>query len=105
MNIPNKVKIGWKHYDVEQKEIDSSLVSDYTELFGQVFFGEQKIFINQSYDAGQRECTLLHESIHAMDDMCGIGLQEDQVKMLGHAMYAFIRDNPGVFDSGGDALD
>ncbi|MGL4284566.1 hypothetical protein [Eubacterium aggregans] len=56
MNIPNKVKIGWKQYDVEQKEIDSSLVSDYTELFGQVFFGEQKIFINQSYDDGQREC-------------------------------------------------
>lgn len=37
--------------------------------------------------------TVLHESIHAIDDSFGLGLSESKTRILETALYALIRDN------------
>ena len=38
--------------------------------------------------------TLFHESLHAVSDMHGLGLNENQVRTLEVAVAAALRDNP-----------
>lgn len=40
---------------------------------------------------------MLHEIVHALDEMYNIELEEKQVEKLGNALYMLQRDNPGLF--------
>ena len=54
--------------------------------------------------------TLLHESLHFMDDILGIGLNEHQVRAFEFGLVEALRENPGLWYSlrylveGGDEL-
>lgn len=39
----------------------------------------------------------MHETIHAIDEMFQIGLEEKQVEQFGVGIYNLIRDNPEMF--------
>ena len=41
----------------------------------------------------------MHETIHVIDEMFQIGLEEKQVEQLGVGIYNLIRDNPEMFIS------
>lgn len=47
----------------------------------------------ESHTEPQQSTTFLHESIHAIDMMLHIGLDEDQTHLLSVGFLAFIRDN------------
>lgn len=94
MIIPEQVKILYKYYNVRKTE---NLHDGEDDLYGIIEHGEQTIDIDPQYSWNQQKCTLIHEVIHGLDDLYGIGLKEKQVERLGIALYQFIEDNPHIF--------
>ncbi len=68
------------------------------DLYGQIHYLPEKIFLNADASEEQKKATLLHELIHALDEMYGIGLKEKQVEKLGNALYMLQKDNPELFE-------
>ena len=88
--IPDRVKVGWKNYDVVI--IDSRLNSG-PELYGQIDHDAQVITLRGSSTHDQLCATLLHEVLHAVSDMYGLGLEEKLVEDLTNALYTVYKDN------------
>ena len=94
MNIPEKVKILYKEYTVEEQE---NLHDGGKELYGQIHYLSEKIMLNTNSSDKQKEATFLHEIIHGLDEMYCIGLKEKQGEKLGTALYILLQDNPKMF--------
>lgn len=94
MQIPEKVKILYKEYTVEEIE---NLHDGGVDLYGQIHYLTEKILLNVNSSDEQKKATLIHEVIHGLDEMYGIGLKEKQVEKLGNALYMLLRDNPKMF--------
>ena len=94
MKIPQKIKVLYKEYTVEEI---INLHDGVGDLYGQIHYLPEKILLNTDASEEQKKATLLHELVHAMDEMYGIGLKEKQVDKLGNALYMLQKDNPGLF--------
>lgn len=94
MNIPESVNILYKKYDIEMVD---NLHDEKGDLYGQIRYLPEKIYLNSAAKEQQMKATLIHEVIHAMDEMYNIGLKEKQVEKLGNAFYMLIEDNPELF--------
>lgn len=92
--IPGSVKILYKKYGIEMVD---NLHDKGNELYGQIEYLPQKIYLNSKSSEEQRKATLIHEIIHGLDEMYNIGLKEKQVEKLGNAVYMLVRDNPEMF--------
>lgn len=97
MNIPNKVRILYKEYSVEEQE---NLHNSEADLYGEIRYEPEEIILSKQSSDEQKKATLIHEIIHGLDDMYRIGLKEKQVEVLGNAVYMLIRDNPEMFGGG-----
>lgn len=97
MNIPEKVKILFKTYDVQQEKNLHDMEGD---LYGQIHYLPERIILNEDSTEEQKKATLIHELIHGLDEAYIIGLKEKQVEKLGNALYMLIRDNPEMFKEG-----
>jgi hypothetical protein len=95
MKIPGKIKVLYKEYTVEETV---NLHDNGGDLYGQIHYLPEKIFLNVDAREEQKKSTLLHELIHAMDEIYSIGLKEKQVKKLGNAFYMLQKDNPELFE-------
>lgn len=93
-----KVKIGWKYYEIINKEMDSDLIKDGQECFGRIDFDKQVIYLNSAYSKEQREATLIHEILHGIDNLYQIDLSEKQVALLADGLYTVIKDNGGLIN-------
>lgn len=98
--ITEKIKILYKEYSVEYQE---NLHDGAGELYGQIHYLPEKILLNPAASDEQQEATLIHEVLHGIDELYGIGLKEKQVEKLGNALYMLIKDNPKMFE-GSDAI-
>lgn len=94
MRIPEKVKVLYKEYGISEQV---NLHDEKGELFGQIHYLLQEIVLNADATEEQKKATLVHEIVHALDEMYGIGLKEKQVEKLGNAVYMLQKDNPGLF--------
>jgi hypothetical protein len=94
LNIPETVKVGYKDYQVVKVE---NLDDGTNLLYGQVLHPYEIIKLANKYSDNQMKCTLIHELVHAVDDLLGIDLKEEQVVKLGNGLYQVIKDNPGMF--------
>lgn len=94
MQLPKKINILYKEYEVDMQE---NLHDGGEELYGQIHYLLEKIFLNPASSEEQQKATLIHEVIHGLDDMYNIGLKEKQVEKLGNAIYVFVKDNPEMF--------
>ena len=90
----NKLKIGWKIYDVVEKEPNGDLIMGGDLCYGKIQHDERKIFINSSYDAAQKITTLIHEAIHGIEDLMNLELEEKQVSAMANGIATLIADNP-----------
>lgn len=95
MKIPGKIKVLYKEYTVEET---ANLHDNGGDLYGQIHYLPEKIFLNVDAKEEQKKSTLLHELIHAMDEIYSIGLKEEQVEKLGNAFYMLQKDNPELFE-------
>ncbi|MDF2485842.1 MAG: hypothetical protein K0R46_2010 [Herbinix sp.] len=94
MNIPENIKVGYKDYKV----VKVNNLDDGTNLlFGEVTYVDEVIKLANKYPENQMKLTLIHELVHAVDDMLGIDLKEEQVVKLGTGLYQVIKDNPDMF--------
>lgn len=99
VNIPENINILYKTYSVKQEK---NLHDGQDDLYGQIHYLPEQIFLNIDASNSQKEATLIHEVIHGLDEMYRIGLNEEQVEKLGNAFYMLIRDNPKMFEQRGD---
>ena len=96
MNIPEKIRVLYRTYQIS--EVDN-LHDGGDDLYGQVQYLEERILLNSAASDETKKAALIHEVVHTIDDLFGIGLEEKQVEQLGVGIYNLIRDNPEMFIS------
>jgi len=97
VNITEKVKIGFKDYKVIQAP--GPLVNDNSLVYGYIEYDNGEIHIANDHSIDTDNNTFVHECLHGIDDVVGIGLTEEQVNKLAGGVYAWIKDNPDIFAS------
>ncbi|MDI6617889.1 MAG: hypothetical protein QME45_04315 [Clostridiales bacterium] len=95
MNIPDKIKIGFKDYEVQK--VKGNVIDDKDICYGVIHYDDCFIEISTIYSDDTQKCALMHEVIHGIDDIFDIGLEEKQVQQLAKGLYEVIKDNPGIF--------
>lgn len=94
MKIPEKVKILYKTFSIEE---ESNLHDGGNDLYGQIHYMSEKMLINSAASDEQKEATLIHELVHGLDETFNIGLKEHQVELVSTALYMLIKDNPEMY--------
>jgi Zn-dependent peptidase ImmA (M78 family) len=98
LNIPDKVKIGWRNYKVNKSDAKRNTKGE--TLYGEIDYGEQTIYINNEYCQDQMKVTLLHEIIHGIFNKQGQvdwGCNEALIESIAEGIYELILDNPNLF--------
>ena len=90
MPIPNKVKVGWKTYDVI---LADPTLNGGDELYGQIDYDRCTITLRAAASPDQQRATLVHELLHAVSNMYGLDLNEKLVTDLANALYCVYKDN------------
>ena len=90
MPIPNKVKVGWKTYDVI---LADPTLNGGDELYGQIDYDRCTITLRAAASPDQQRATLVHELLHAVSNMYGLNLDEKLVTDLANALYCVYKDN------------
>jgi len=97
MNIPEKIKIGWKDYTIEKTDVSEKLLLNGAICYGEIEYDDQIIRLNNSFSDEQKELTLIHEMLHGISNMYTLDMSEDVVTKLANALYITIKDNPNLF--------
>jgi hypothetical protein len=63
-------------------------------LYGETRYSKLQLAVDPGNPAHRVRETMLHESLHAVDDEYGLGLDEAIVDRLARALYATLRANP-----------
>lgn len=93
----NKVKIGYKEYEIIKKE-ELYVLPD--ELYGKIDYDKEQITLSSKYSQRQQNQTFLHEVIHGIFeklDMKELENNEVVVNQLSKELYMLILDNPHIF--------
>ena len=98
LNIPDKVKIGWRNYDIAQGEHRGS---DDGDIYGQIEYGKRQIFLYEKLDEDEKSVTLLHELVHGILFNMGNELRTNElfVTAFSENLYQLIKDNPDMFNN------
>jgi len=98
MNIPETIKLGWRTYKINQGEHRSG--ENGGELYGEIKYEDNKIFIYQKLDHDNKAITLLHEAIHWIFYNAGQKEwreNETLIECLSENLYQIIKENPELF--------
>ena len=83
-----KIKIAGIQYDVQYCSNE-----EMNGLVGSADFNRQLIKINKDHTEQTQEIAAVHELLHIISDADGIGLTEEQIKILTHGIIAVHKDN------------
>ena len=90
----DKIKIGWKEYEVEISEpVQSDLYINTDECYGRIDWDKQRIYLSDKNSELQNRDTLIHEVLHGIENMYSIDLGEDNVTKLASAIATVLHDN------------
>jgi len=91
MKLPESVKVGPYTYEVRMVD-DLCNANDKNEhIQGQITYSSRLIEIRTDNQLPMK--TLIHEAIHALEDMYGTELKEKHVRRFSNGIYAFLVDN------------
>jgi hypothetical protein len=105
VSLPKKVKVGSTRYTVRATE-DALMRAEHLErsgLSGHTDYDELVITVDPKLAADRFAEVLLHETLHATFEHCGLGydlegqedgLEEQVVRRLAPALLGVLRDNP-----------
>ena len=96
MNIPSSLRIVGREYDVVKL--------DYENQVGGVDFDTCTIGIKSKQQKLLEADTLLHESLHVIDEIFQLDLSERQVYCVVGGIMALLRDNENLLPYINDAL-
>lgn len=97
MTIPSLLKIVGREYNVVK-------VEEYDEQVGGVDFETNTIIIKDGQQRLLEADTLLHESLHVIDEIFQLELSERQVYCITSGLIALLRDNLVLMSYINDAL-
>lgn len=95
MNIPEKIKIGYKDFKVNK--IAGEVINDNQVCYGFINHNNGIINISTLYSDDQQKCTFIHECMHGIDEIVEANLTEDQIRRMSKGLYDFIKSNPQMF--------
>jgi hypothetical protein len=91
---PSTLKIGPYTYRIEE---EARILNKHgEELDGKVDFVTEAIVLRNDMTPTRRHYVVWHEVLHALDRNVDANLSEKQVIRLGHALAAFMIDNPAL---------
>lgn len=94
MNIPKKLKIGGKVYNVE---ITNKLNLGSVHCSAEINYCDLAIRICPNAK-GRMEADFIHEMLHGIFDHLGyLNHDEKKIDELANALYMVVQDNPKVF--------
>lgn len=99
MQIPEKIKIGWRTYNIEQGEHRSG--NNGGDLYGEIQYEKDQIYIYEGQSEENKRVTLLHEILHGIFFMTGQSEyrnNENLVTLLSENLYQVLKDNKLHFD-------
>lgn len=96
MTIPSLLKIVGREYNVTKVEECDDV--------GGVDFENSAIVVKDGQQQLLEADTLLHESLHIIDDIFQLELSERQVYCITSGIIALLRDNPTLISYINDAL-
>lgn len=91
MKLPKKLKIGGHTVKLEVVE---EMQGEHPNAAGGWTESQNLIQIRKSQTGSQKEVTLIHEILHAIN----YNFTEEQVEFLSQALYQVIKDNKLHFD-------
>ena len=71
-------------------------ITDADDELGEVDLKTCRIAILTGMSADKERAVVLHEIIHAVDDILGLKMNEKQVEGIENGIFAVIKDNPGI---------
>lgn len=74
--------------------IEYSASEDLDDKVGECVYYEQRIRISNVLPLRTEQHIVMHELVHAADEIMGTGLKENQVQAIGYAVTCLLRDNP-----------
>lgn len=97
MNIPDKVKIGWRNYAIQLDEHRTG--ANGGDLYGEIKYEQNIIYLYDKLEHDEQAVTLLHEIIHGILYMMGSELRDNEMLITGLSenLYQVIKDNPEIF--------
>ena len=95
MKQPNRIKVGYKYFDVEFHATSHDLEPGYSGMCQHM---KQKIIVTDSLSPAKQANTLLHETLHAICNEYEIfdddNLEERAVTCLANGLCLLIQENP-----------
>lgn len=64
------------------------------KAFGYCYYVTGKMFLRPNQSTDQARDTLLHEAIHAIDNVDSLGMTEEQVRRIATGLRAVFTSNP-----------
>jgi hypothetical protein len=98
MQIPEKVKIGWREYMIEPGEHRTG--DGGGDLYGEITYEENKIYVWDKLSHDNQCVTLLHEIIHGIFYLSGRKENrndEPLIEAISENLYQVIKENPDMF--------
>jgi len=101
VNIPSEVKIGPYTYEIKTyDEINYDETNNEEKwLYGQAVYCDQLIKLATSYGDTRLRITLIHEVLHALDEVLCTGLEETQICRLAVGLYSLLTENTQFTDA------
>ena len=98
MKRPEKIKLGWKEFDIEYKP--HVISEDGKDCFGMSQYNKSVILISEDHytEANMKIKGLLHELLHMVDFHYATELSEAQVSMLSIGIGDLAAQNPGLME-------
>lgn len=95
-NQNNKVKIGYKKYEIVKKEEISEVKGDY---YGKTETDNEIITIASKFSQKIQNQTFLHELLHCIASKYDLQVNQDEhtIELLAVGLYEAILDNPHIF--------
>ena len=84
----SKIKIGGHIYEIT--EVDDAFREG---TYGTIVYNTNQIIVSSNLVESQKEETLLHEFLHAINTQYKIGLNDSQIERLAEGLYALYIDN------------
>ena len=89
--LPNVVR-------VLGRDVPVVIVEELPRAFGEYDYETQIVRIRAGQQPAFEADTLLHELIHAIDDVMQLEMKERQVHCVAAGLIALFKDNPDFFD-------
>ena len=92
----NKVKIGYKEYEIIKQPEIIEIKGDY---YGKTETDEEKITIASKFSQKVQNQTFLHELLHCIASKYDLQVNQDEhtIELLATGLYEAIIDNPHIF--------